>query len=102
MPIASNAFTPGTTVTVAAASGTTGANRQALTGTGVVVEVNNVGGVEAFVKLGDATVAAALTDYPVPAGQCKLIGRNPNSQTFVDAITTSGTANVRFTVGEGQ
>lgn len=102
MPITSNAFKPGATVTVAAASGTTGANRQQLSGAGSVVEINNVGGVEVFVKLGGATVAAALTDYPVPGGQCKTIGRDPNGETYVDAITASGTANVRFTVGEGQ
>jgi hypothetical protein len=91
-------LTPGATVSIAA--GTTTAN-VALTGTGEQLELNNTGSVTVFVKLGGTTVEAAVTDYPVLSGQCKLISRNPDSDTRCAAITASGTATLYITVGRG-
>jgi hypothetical protein len=91
-------FTPAATVSIAA--GTTTAN-VALTGNGQQLELNNTGSVTVFVKLGGASVEAAVTDYPVLAGQCKLITRNPDSDLRLAAITAASTATLYITVGRG-
>jgi hypothetical protein len=91
-------FTPGATVSVAA---TTSTGNVALTGNGEQLEVQNTGAVTVFVNLGTSAVTAAVTDYPVLAGQSKLITRNPDGHTYLAAITASGTATVYVTIGRG-
>lgn len=92
-----SAFTPGATVTLTAA---TVSSASQLSSTGAAVEVQNAGSVAVFVKFGDSTVTAAVTDYPVLAGQSKLIGR-ASSQTYIATITASGGCTVYATTGEG-
>ncbi len=91
-------FTPGGTVSLAVTA-TTGS--VALSAAGSSVEVQNTGLTICFVKLGASAVTAAVTDYPVPAGQSKVIGRNPNTDTYIAAITSSGTTTLYATTGEG-
>lgn len=91
-------FTPAGTATLAVTS-TTGS--VILSGAGSSVEVQNTGLVMMFIKLGSSTVTAATTDYPVPAGQSKVIGRNPNTDLYIAAITASGTTTLYATTGEG-
>jgi hypothetical protein len=91
-------LTPGATVSIAA--GTSTAN-VALTGNGEQLELQNTGAVTVFVNLGASAVTAAVTDYPVLAGQSKLITRNPDSHTHLAAITASGTATLYVTIGRG-
>lgn len=93
-----NAFTPGATVSLSA---TTSSSRVALSGGGKSVEIQNTGSVTVFVNLGDSSVSAATTDYPVLAGMCKVITRDPNAHTNIAGITASGSATVYFTAGEG-
>jgi hypothetical protein len=93
------AFTPGPTVTISA-SATSGVGQ--LNGSGQAVEIQNAGGTAVFVKLGNAaTVAAAATDYPILAGQSKVLSRDPMNQTHLAVVTASGTATVYATTGEG-
>ena len=91
-------FSPAATVSLAA---TTTTGRVQLTGIGTTVEVQNPGTTTAFLKFGDSTVTAATTDYPLLAGQAKLIVRNPTDQTYVAGIMASGTATLYFTTGDG-
>lgn len=91
-------FAPGPTLPLAVSA--TSSSVQ-LSGSGGAVEVSNTGSVTMFIKLGSSTVTAATTDYPIPAGQAKLIGRDPNTQTYLAAITASGTTSGYATTGEG-
>lgn len=94
-----NAFTPGVTVSIA---GTTTTARAAITGIGTTIEIQNTGTTTIFVNLGNSTVTAAVTDYPVLGGQSKMITRgDPASYTHIAAITGTGTATVYVTAGEG-
>lgn len=92
------AFAPGTTASLAVSAATASVQ---LTGGGVNVEVQNTSTVNMFVKLGTASVTAAVTDYPVLPGQSKLISRDPNTQTYIAAITASGSGTLYATPGEG-
>lgn len=91
-------FTPGPTLPLTV--GATSSSVQ-LSGNGAAVEVSNTGSATMFIKLGGATVAAAVTDYPIPAGQAKLIGRDTGGQTYLAAITASGSTTGYVTTGEG-
>lgn len=91
-------FAPGPTVTVSA---TATSGPATLAGTGTSVEVQNAGSTAVFVKLGGTGVTAAATDYPVLAGQSKVIGRDPSTQTTLAVIAPGGTATVYATTGEG-
>lgn len=92
-------FAPGGTVTLSA---TTSSSTVALSsGTGQSVEVQNSGSVVMFVKLGASTITAAVTDYPILAGQSKIITRDSNNQTYIACITSTSTATGYATIGEG-
>lgn len=91
-------FAPGPTVTLSAGAASTNA---ALGGTGQSVEVQNAGSVVVFVRLAAVGSPATTADYPVLAGQSKVIGRCPAVQTHVHVIAPSGTATVYATGGEG-
>lgn len=89
-------FTPGATTTI---SVTTASGTGALTGEGLALEIQNAGSVTVFVTLGaTATVAAG---YPILAGQSKVVSRG-TSQATLAAITSSSTATLYVTVGDGQ
>lgn len=92
------AFAPGTTASLAVSAASASVQ---LTGGGVNVEVQNTSTVNMFVKFGGSTVTAAVTDYPVLPGQSKLISRDPNTQTYIAAITASGSGTLYATPGEG-
>lgn len=93
------AFAPGTTASLAVSAVTASVQ---LTGSGVNVEVQNTSTVNMFVKLGTSAVTAAITDYPILPGQSKLISRDASTQTYIAAITVSGTGTLYATPGEGQ
>lgn len=57
--------------------------------------VYNAGSVPIFIKSGDSSVAAATSDNFVPAGQFRVLARNPRD-THLAAITASSTATVYF------
>lgn len=66
------------------------------------IEVSNEGTDTVFVCLGGSGVTAATTDYPVLAGQSKVIPRASAAQTYGAAICASGkTATVYFCCGKG-
>lgn len=90
-------FTPGATASI---SVTTSSARVALpAGGGQLAVLNNGGGV-VFIKFGDSTVTAAVTDIPVEIGVARGF-TPPGTATHVAAIIASGTATVYFTAGEG-
>lgn len=91
-------FSPGATNSIAA---TTSSGRVQITGTGSTLEIQNSGTTTVFLKLGDSTVTAATTDYPLLAGQAKLIARNPTDQTYLAAIMGTGTATIYVSAGDG-
>lgn len=91
-------FSPAGTVSLAVTS-TTGST--ALSGAGNSIELQNTGLTICFVKVGSSAVTAATTDYPIPPGQSKVIARDPANQTYVAAITASGTTTLYATTGEG-
>lgn len=66
---------------------------------GATVTILNVGTAEAFVTFGGSTVTAATTNDSIPsgAGRCFAI----SSQTFVAAITASGSTTLRINQGSG-
>lgn len=71
------------------------------TGGGSDVVIWNSGSVAVFIKFGNATVAAAITDHPIAPGAIYTYRRD-HDQTHVAGITASGTATAYFTCGEGE
>lgn len=99
-------FIPGATATLAATA-TTGsvALGGQPRGGAFQVRVVNVGPNTAFIKRGGASVTAATTDFPVPAGVVEVLTFNNTDKdpvTHVAAICASSqTATLYFTTGEG-
>jgi hypothetical protein len=90
-PLATNSVAAGTT-----------SQAVALPVQGNVLEVQNAGNVAIFITLGGSSVTStAAAGYPVLPGQCKLISRDPNTETYLAAITAAGTAALYVTAGEG-
>lgn len=73
-----------------------------LTGNGTAVEIYNSGSVTCFIATGttSAITASASTGYPIPPGVTKIIGV-PSEQRWIAGITSSGSATVYFSPGEG-
>lgn len=68
------------------------------------VRVYNAGSATVFINRGSSTVTATTSNMPVPAGAIEVITFNnlpTNPITHVAAITSSGTATVYFTTGDG-
>lgn len=68
------------------------------------VRVKNAGAAEAFIRFGDSTVAATSADMSIASGGVEVFTiSNPGTRpvTHVAAITTSGTAALSFTTGQG-
>jgi len=91
-------ISPGATASLSATV-TTG--NVALFGTGAQIELQNGGAVTVFIALGGSAVVATVGSYPLLPGQSKIITRNPDNQTYIAAITASGSAAIYATVGEG-
>lgn len=67
----------------------------------LTVRVYNSGTVIVFIEFGDSTITATTTtSMPIPPGWSEPFRIHPN-QTYCAGITSSGTATVYFTVGEG-
>lgn len=62
--------------------------------------VTNTGTELSYVCLGDSSVVADATDYPVLGGTQISIGRGPLT-THVAAICPGGTSVIKFNSGEG-
>lgn len=100
---AENPFTPagtvsrtvtGSTANVALSKGTTPGPTP-----NQIMVTSPSGGTLAFIKFGDSTVTAAVTDTPILPGAI-MIFSIPPATTYVAAIGTSGTT-LYFTSGEG-
>lgn len=63
------------------------------------VRIYNAGTATVFIKAGSSTVAAAVTDLPVPAGAVEVL--TVRGVTHIAGITAGGAATIYFTVGEG-
>jgi hypothetical protein len=88
------------TVTVAATT-TSGSTRVALVGGGPNISIANAGTSTAFCEFGPSTVTAATaTGFPFPSGVVYVAGRALDV-THVACITSTGTATVYVTTGEG-
>lgn len=62
--------------------------------------LTNTGTDTVYVALGDSTIEAAATDYPVLGTSQVSIGRDPRA-TYVAAICPTGTATLKVISGEG-
>lgn len=91
-------FSPIATASLAV---TTSTGRVALAADASSVRLYNAGTATAFVKFGDSSITAATTNMPIPAGVVETF-RPPGGATHVAAITSSGTATLYVTSGEGQ
>jgi hypothetical protein len=98
-----SAFAPAGTISLAVTSSTgaaklTNVNPQA-------VRVYNAGTAVAFIKAGDSTVTAATTDLPIAPGVVEVLDMKATfgtaPLTHIAGITSSGTATVYFTCGQG-
>lgn len=102
-----NPFLPATNGTVALSAGTTSTRVQlgAMPRTGSYqLRVENEGASAASYRVGDNTVVATTGDLALPAGGVEVItvpNTDMNPQTYVAAITASGTAALKFTTGQG-
>lgn len=94
-----NPFTAGATVS---RSVTAASARVALPGTtpNQIRVISAVANAIAFIKFGDATVTAAVTDTPILPGTVEVF-TIPPGVTNVAAIGTNGTT-LYFTAGDGQ
>lgn len=99
-------FTPALNGTISASNKSASVN---LNGTGTTVLVQNLGTAEVFVALGSSTVTAVAGgsstkdsdgSLSVPSGTSRFLTSAP-TDTYVAAITASGTATVRASRGDG-
>lgn len=95
-----NPFTPGSTVSVSATGTTSRVALPATRGNQIRVAVA-AGGSIAFVRFGTTAVNALVTDTPVLPGTIEIF-TVPTGMTHVAGITSTGTATVYFTAGDGQ
>jgi hypothetical protein len=101
-------FNPTAGATVSLAAGTS-TGRVKLGGqpsaeTLIQCRVYNSGTDVAFIRQGDSTVTATVTDMPIAPGEIEVFTFNlPNSTggLYVAAITASGTPTLYFTTGVG-
>lgn len=93
-------FTPGASSTLSA---TTSTGRVALTrnGSDQVLIFAPAANAAAFIKFGDSTVVAAVTDIPIGPGFSRVF-TVPKGATHVAGITGASTATLYFTCGDGQ
>jgi len=72
----------------------------AVSGPGGSVRVYNAGPQTVFLRFGGTSVVALVTDMPVPPGTIEILGVLPG-QAKVACITSTSTATVYFTAGQG-
>jgi hypothetical protein len=96
---ADSAFGPGGNTVSLAVTGTTGRVSYQATPTHPNVRIYNSGTVAAFVACGDVNIVATTgSGMPVAPGTVEVIGCG---QTYIAAITASGTATIYLTPGTG-
>lgn len=99
-------FTPVDDATASIAATTSSANaalKQQPTG-GCQLRLYNAGASTVFWALGNAAVAAALTDIPLPSGAIEVVtlaNGTSGPATHIAAITQTGTATLYATTGQG-
>lgn len=90
-------FSPNANTSLSATSSSTSI---ALPGVGPVLWLQNVGTIEAFVRLGtNSAVAAATTDFSVPSGRGVMV--NAQGFSYLAGITSTSTTTVRMSQGTG-
>lgn len=71
-------------------------------GGGSGVRIQNTGNVTVYLKFGKSDVVATASDMPVVTGAGpEMIGK-PQGSTHVAAITSTGSASITLTFGEGE
>ena len=93
-------FTPGATATLAVTTSTGNVSLGRKGGDQMRV-CNIAGGQIAFVKFGTSAVTAAVTDLPILPGTAEIFSV-PRDATHVAAITSTSTATLYVTSGDGQ
>ena len=89
-------------VAVACTSSSGTSSRTALVGNGSVLMLTNVGDVTAYIALGDSSVTATTSYYPVLPGTKEIVSISLESSiTHVAGITASGSATVLVHKGYG-
>ncbi|ULQ46951.1 hypothetical protein JN531_001385 [Flagellatimonas centrodinii] len=86
---------PGVKGTKSISASTSSARTARAVGSSGPVEIFNATSAIAFLKAGDVTVTAAVTDYPIPAGESRVV--DIGAHTNLAAILASGTGTVYFT-----
>lgn len=100
-------FAPQATTTQAATTSASAAKKLAGTRAGAgqyQVRVYNDGTTLGYIAFGASTVAAAVTDIPIPAGlPCGFTITNPSrdGDAYFSVIMASGTATFSVTTGDG-
>lgn len=96
-------FCPATTVSVAADTNSENVLLSAQVCNGKSLRVWNSGTVTAFLAFGkdNTVVAAAATGYPLPAGAIEVITIPGEGTKYMAGLTSSGTATVYATLGDG-
>lgn len=85
---------------VAVSASTTSTN--SAIGGGRTVRIQNTGVVPVHIKFGKSDVTATVSDMPIMDGTAPEMMSLPQGTTHVAAITSSGTATIIFTTGEGE
>ena len=90
-------FRPAATVSLA---GTTASSRVQITNTTGLgaYRLHNAGTVIVFIKEGDVTVTAAVTDTPIAPGAVEVLSFGSQ---YIAGITASGSATLYITAGDG-
>lgn len=90
----------GVVLSCTTSSGTS--SRTALVGTGSVVMITNVSDVVAYIALGDSSVTATTSYFPILPGTKEVVSVSSDiTATHVAGITGSGTATVLVHKGHG-
>ena len=98
-------FKPASTTSLACSTSSDRVQIVGIIGTPLMqVRLYNSGSVTVFVKFGGASVTAAVTDLPIPAGTVEVLsckGYGSTHITYIAGITASSTATLYITSGEG-
>lgn len=91
-------FTPGQTLTLAVTAASGSASFNAANANASVVEFLNAGANPCFVSF---TGTAAVTDYPIGAGQRRVISKPPGVLTISAICNATLTTTLYATAGQG-
>ncbi len=84
-------------------SATTSSTSQSFTGDGIkstAIRVHNAGTAGVYIRWGNGSQTATTSDMYIPPNQLEVFGKPANADT-VAVITSSGTATVYVTAGNG-